>query len=173
MPNEPLARQLYRHILATPTDFTDEEQAFAKACQREMGVPEHGLASDPLPFLDEVSAGASSDLGDVSYQVPTGVFGWPTLPLHIGLHTWPVTACGGMSIGDKGSLKTAQILAGCGYDLMTDADLRAAAMADFRSRVGDAPFVSPLPPDRRQPLGLDPRFIKTGSEEIFAFESMS
>ncbi len=54
------------------------------------------------------------------------------MPLHIGLHTWPVTACGGMSIGDKGSLKTAQILAGCGYDLMTDADLRAAAMADFR-----------------------------------------
>ena len=93
------------------------------------------------------------------------------MPVHIGLHTWPVTACGGMSIGDKGSLKTAQILAGCGYDLMTDADLRAAAMADFRGRIGDRPFVSPLPPDRTQPLGLDPRFIKTGSEEIFAFES--
>ena len=171
MPNEPLARQLYRHILATPTGFTEEEHAFAKACQREMGVPADGLANDPLPFLDEVSAGASSDLGDVSYQVPTGVFGWPTMPRHIGLHTWPVTACGGMSIGDKGSLKTAQILAGCGYDLMTDADLRAAAMADFRGRIGDRPFVSPLPPDRTQPLGLDPRFIKTGSEEIFAFES--
>ena len=162
MPNEPLARQLYRHILATPTDFTDDEHAFAKACQREMGVPEHGLASDPLPFIEEVAAGASSDLGDVSYQVPTGVFGWPTLPLHIGLHTWPVTACGGMSIGDKGSLKTAQILAGCGYDLMTDAELRAAARADFRQRVGDKPFASPLPPDRKAPFALDPRFIKTG-----------
>ncbi len=47
MPNEPLARQLYRHILATPTDFTEEEHAFAKACQREMGVPEDGLAQRP------------------------------------------------------------------------------------------------------------------------------
>jgi aminobenzoyl-glutamate utilization protein B len=171
LPNDPLARQLHRHILVTPTEFTAEEHAFAKACQREMGVPEDGLADDPLPFLEEVSAGASSDLGDVSYQVPTGVFGWPTFPMYIGLHTWPVTACGGMSIGDKSSLKTAQILAACGHDLMTDPDLRAAAMEDFRRRVGDAPFVSPLPPERTQPLGLDPRFIKTGSEEIFAFET--
>lgn len=171
LPNEPLARHLYRHILATPTGFTEEEQAFARACQREMGVAEHGLASEPLPFLEEVSAGASSDLGDVSYQVPTGVFAWPTLPLNVGLHTWPVTACGGMSIGDKGSLKTAQILAGCGYDLMTDAELRSAAMADFRERIGGRPFVSPLPADRTEPFALDPRFIKTGSEEIFAFET--
>ncbi len=171
MPNEPLARQLHRHILAVPTDFTPEEQAFAKACQREMGVPQDGLASEPLPFLDDVSAGASTDVGDVSYQVPTGVFGWPTFPMHIGLHTWPVTACGGMSIGDKASLKTAQILAACGHDLMTDADLRAAAKQDFRRRRGQVPFVSPLPPDRKQPLGLDSRFIKTGDEEIFSFES--
>jgi aminobenzoyl-glutamate utilization protein B len=168
MPNEPLARRLYRHVLAVPIEFTDEEQAFAKACQHEMGVPEHGLSTTPLPFLEDVSAGASTDVGDVSYQAPTGTFAWPTFPLHIGLHTWPVTACGGMSIGDKGSLNTARVLAGAGYDLMTDPELRAAAREDFRRRVGDAPFVSPLPPERRQPLGLDPKFIKTGTEELFA-----
>lgn len=168
LPNDPLARHLYRHILATPIEFTDEEQAFAKACQREMGVPEAGMFTEPLPFIEDISAGASSDLGDVSYQVPTGVFAWPTLPVGIGLHTWPVTACGGMSIGDKGSLATARILAGCGYDLMTDPDLRKAAMTDFRTRRGDTPFVSPLPKDRKTPLGLDPHFIKTGSEDIFA-----
>lgn len=168
MPNEPLARQLHRHILAVPAEFTDEEQSFAKACQREMGVAEDGLATEPLPFLEDVQAGASSDLGDVSYIVPTGVFGWPTMPRNIGLHTWPVTACGGMSIGDKGSLKTARILAACGYDLMTDTELRDAARDDLRRRVGDKPFVSPLPADRKAPLGLDPRFVKTGDDEIFA-----
>lgn len=168
LPNDPLARHLYRHILAVPIEFSDEEQAFARGCQREMGVPEAGMSTRPLPFLEDISAGASSDLGDVSYQVPTGVFGWPTLPVGIGLHTWPVTACGGMSIGDKCSLATARVLAACGYDLMTDAALRKAAMDDFRARRGDAPFVSPLPADRKRPLGLDPRFIKTGSEEIFA-----
>ncbi len=168
LPNEPLARRLYDHILAEPIDWSEEEQEFARTCQREMNVPADGMSTRPLPFLDDVSAGASSDLGDVSYQVPCGVFAWPTLPVHVGLHTWPVTACGGMSIGDKSSLATARILAAAGFDLMTDADLRAAAMTDFRARRGDSPFVSPLPPDRVRPLGLDLRFIKTGSEEIFA-----
>lgn len=168
LPNDPLARHLYRHIRATPIEFTEDEQAFARACQREMGAPEAGMSTAPLPFLEDISAGASTDVGDVSYQVPTGVFAWPTLPVGIGLHTWPVTACGGMTIGDKASLATARILAACGHDLMTDRSLRKAAMDDFRARRGDAPFVSPLPKDRKAPLGLDPHFIKTGDEELFA-----
>jgi aminobenzoyl-glutamate utilization protein B len=74
--------------------------------------------------------------------------------MHIGLHTWPVTACGGMSIGDKSSLKTAQILAACRHDLMTDPDLRAAAMEDFRRRLGEAPLAAagrPHPAARARP----------------------
>jgi aminobenzoyl-glutamate utilization protein B len=171
LPNEPIARHLHRHLLAVSLEFSDEEQTFARACQREMGVAEDGLALGVLPFLDDIFDGGSTDVGDVSYQTPTGVFAWPTFPLNIGLHTWPVTACGGMSIGDKGALNTARVLAACGYDLMTDAELRAAARRDFQARRGDKPFVSPLPPDRETPLGLDPRFLKSGNDELFADQS--
>lgn len=168
LPNDPLARHLYRHILATPIAWTEAEQTFAKACQREMKVKEDGMSTRPMPFINDITAGAGSDLGDVSYNTPTGVFGWPTLPLNIGLHTWPVTACGGMSIGDKGALNTATILAGAGFDLMTDAALRDAAKADFLKRRGDEPFVSPLPPSRRTPLALPAYLVKTGEDEVFA-----
>jgi aminobenzoyl-glutamate utilization protein B len=168
LPNEPLARLFYSHILATPLDWSEEEQAFARACQKEMGVPEDGMATKPLPFIANVSAGGSTDIGDISYQAPAGVFGWPSLPLNIGLHTWPVTACGGMSIGDKASLSTARILAAAGYDLMTDAALREAARADFTKRRGDAPFVSPLPPERTRPLTLPTFLTKTGQDEVFS-----
>lgn len=168
LPNDPLARLLLAHLHTVPLDWTAEEQDFARACQAAMGVREDGMATAPLPFLHDISAGASSDVGDVSYQVPCGLFAWPTLPLHVGLHTWPVTACAGMSIGDKASLATARILAGAGFDLMTDPALRTAARADFQSRRGDTPFVSPLPPDRVKPLGLETRFIKTGDDELFA-----
>ena len=65
------------------------------------------------------------------------------------MHTWPVTACGGMSIGDKASLATARILAGAGHDLMTQPDLLAAAKADFLRRKGDTKFVSALPADKK------------------------
>lgn len=168
LPNEPLARLLHRHLEAVPLEWTAEEQAFARACQREMKVREDGMALRPLPFLTNISAGGSTDIGDISYQTPCGVFAWPTLPLNIGLHTWPVTACAGMSIGDKASLNTARILAAAGFDLMTDASLREAAKADFRRRRGDKPFVSPLPPARTQPLTLPVFLRKGGQDEVFA-----
>jgi len=168
LPNDPLARHLYRHIQAVPLVWTEEEQAFARACQKEMGVREAGMATRPFPFVERASAGGSTDVGDVSWSTPTGVFGWPTLPLGIGLHTWPVTACGGMSIGDKASLNTARILAATGFDLMTDPALREAAKADFQRRTGGRPFRSALPASRVRPLGLPDHMLRTGPDELGA-----
>jgi aminobenzoyl-glutamate utilization protein B len=168
LPNEPLAQHLYRHVLAVPLEWTAEEQNFAKACQKAFKVPEAGMSPRPMPFLKDISAGGSTDIGDISYQVPAGVFGWPTLPLGIGLHTWPVTACAGMSIGDKASLNTARIMAAAGFDLMTDAALRASVKADFVKRRGTRPFQSPLPPTRTKPLALPPFLVKGGQDEVFS-----
>jgi aminobenzoyl-glutamate utilization protein B len=131
LPNDALVKRLHAHMSAEGLQWTEEEQAFARACQAGMGLPEKGMATKVMPVLGEIKAGGSTDVGDISWVVPTGLFGWPTLPLGVSLHTWPVTACGGMSIGDKASLSTAKILAGAGHDLMTQPDLLAAAKADF------------------------------------------
>jgi aminobenzoyl-glutamate utilization protein B len=168
LPNEPLARLLYRHLHARPLDWTADQHAFAKDCQKALGVPELGMATEMLPFIPETKMGGSTDVGDISYNTPTALFAWPTLPLGIGLHSWPVTACAGMSIGDKASLDTARILAGAGYDVMTDPELRAAARADFQKRRGDQPFVSPIPASRRQPLGLPEFLRRPGADELLA-----
>ncbi len=167
MPNQPLVDLTYRHLQAVPLEWTTEEQAFARNCQKAMGVAEAGMATRLLPKLPDTTAGSSTDIGDISYTCPVAVFGWPTLPLGIGLHTWPVTACGGMSIGDKASLNTARVLAAIGLDLMTEPALLQAAKADFQKRRGDKPFVSPLPPTRTQPLGLPPFLRKQGADEVF------
>ena len=144
LPNDTLISGIARPHDCRGLDWTDEEQAFARACQAEMGLPEKGMATKVMPVLGEITAGGSTDVGDISWVVPTGLFGWPSLPLGVSLHTWPVTACGGMSIGDKASLATARILAGAGHDLMTQPDLLAAAKADFLKRRGDTKFASAL-----------------------------
>jgi aminobenzoyl-glutamate utilization protein B len=149
LPNDALIREIHAHMTAVGLDWTEEEQAFARTCQAGMGLPENGMATQVMPVMGEITAGGSTDVGDVSWVVPTGLFGWPSLPLGVSLHTWPVTACGGMSIGDKASIATAKILAGAGHDLMTQPDLLAAAKADFLKRKGDTVFAPALSPDKK------------------------
>ena len=169
MPNETLVGLLHAHMTKLPMEWTAEEQEFAKACQREMQLPEAGMMSAILPSLPEITTGGGTDVGDVSFNTPTGLFAIATMPLGVGLHTWPVTACGGMSIGDKGSLYSATVMAGVGLDLMTNADLRAAARADFNRRMAGRKFVSPLRETQLRPEGIPQHLLlRDGSQELGA-----
>lgn len=167
LPNETLAKKIHAHMSALPLEWTSEEQDFAKACQREMGLPEAGMMSDIMPFLPEITTGGGTDVGDVSYNAPTALFALATMPIGVGLHTWPVTACGGMSIGDKTSIYSAIVMAGVGYDLMTDPEFRAAARADFDRRKAGRPYVSPLVESRLRPDGIPSHLLlRDGSQEL-------
>jgi aminobenzoyl-glutamate utilization protein B len=97
--------------------------------------------------------GASTDVGDVSYLTPTMGYSIPTLPQGIALHTWAATACHGTSIGIKGAIHAAKMLAGMGLDLVTDPKLREAARDDFQKRTEGQTYRSPLPDDIRRPVG--------------------
>jgi aminobenzoyl-glutamate utilization protein B len=170
LPNGPMIDLLLSHMDARPPVWTEEEQAFARACQAAMGLPEAGLATFVLPRVGPTKVGGSSDLGDISKVTPLGVFGWPTAGLGTSLHTWAITACGGMSIGDRASLDTARVLAGAGYDLMTDPALLAAAKEDFGARMAGKTYVPLLPADRTEPLGLPDWLRKTGEDEVTSFD---
>jgi len=168
IPNAPLAERMQRHMerVGVP-QWTEEEQAFAKACQREMRVPEKGMATFVVPLQPEVTLGGSSDVSDVSWLTPTIGLAMPTLPLGVSLHTWPVTACGGMSIGWKATVAATEVLALTAMDILTDADLRTAARADFEKRMEGKVYESPLPETQESPLGL-PDWVKGKAEEILS-----
>ena len=97
-----------------------------------------------MPIIPDRAVGGSTDVGDVSWNTPTVVFLYPSFPLGIGLHTWPVTACGGMSIGTKSAIGAATVLTRLAQDLMTDEELRSAGRADFDARRAGKTYVSPL-----------------------------
>jgi aminobenzoyl-glutamate utilization protein B len=154
LPNAPLAERMQTHLerVGVP-EWTEEEQAFARECQRNMELPELGLATDVLPLQPEVAIGGSSDVADVSWNAPTMGVVMPTVPLGVSMHTWPVTACGGMSIGLKGALAAAEVLTATAVDVLTDAELRAAARADFDRRIEGFEYVSPIPEGQEAPRG--------------------
>ncbi|HEX6556687.1 MAG TPA: amidohydrolase [Ktedonobacteraceae bacterium] len=156
LPNHPLATRMQGHLerIGVPA-YSEEERAFAREIQQNFGVEPKGMASETLPLVDEnTSMGFSTDVGDVSWNAPTMGCGMPTMPLGVAVHTWAATACHGMSIGLKGALQAARVLARTGIDIMTDAELCKAARADFERRVSERPYVSPLSPEMKHPLEL-------------------
>jgi aminobenzoyl-glutamate utilization protein B len=154
LPNSPLAERMQEHLgsVGVPS-WTDDEQAFARECQSNMGLPETGLATDVVPLQPEIAIGGSSDVADVSWNAPTMGVVMPTVPLGVSMHTWAVTACGGMSIGLKGALAATDVLTRTAIDVLTDAELRAAARKDFERRTAGFEYVSPIPAGQTGPRG--------------------
>lgn len=156
VPNKPLADRLYEHTVQIGLpEYTDEEIEFAKKCQVAYGVEPTGMPKEVTPPKYPVpTMGGSTDVAEVSWITPTmGLMG-QTIPEGCMVHTWQATACHGMSIGHKGLMMSTKAIASLGADLFTDTDLLAAAKADFKERVGDYVFKSPLDPEMKQPLGL-------------------
>ena len=154
LPNGPLAERMQEHLAAIGVpEWTDDEQSFARECQANMGLPEAGLSTDVVPLQPEVAIGGSSDVADVSWTAPTMGVVMPTVPVGVSMHTWPVTACGGMSIGLKAALAAAHVLVATAVDVFTDAELCAAARADFERRTDCFEYVSPIPEGQTGPRG--------------------
>lgn len=154
LPNTPLAERMQQHLEAVGVPaWTDDEQAFARQCQANMGLPEAGLATHVVPLQPEVAIGGSSDVADVSWNTPTMGVVMPTVPHGVSMHTWAVTACGGMSIGLKGALAAADVLTRTALDVLTDAKLRTSARADFERRTAGVEYASPIPPEQTGPRG--------------------
>jgi aminobenzoyl-glutamate utilization protein B len=166
LPNTPLAERMQRHLeQVRAPEWDEDEQAFARECQRELGAAEAGLAPGVLPLPAEPAVGGASDVAEASWITPTMGIGMPTFPLGVSLHTWAVTACGGMSIGVKGALAATDVLARMALDLLADDQLRVEARADFEHRRGDYRYVSPLSPDQRHPIDLPDWLVTDGSAE--------
>jgi aminobenzoyl-glutamate utilization protein B len=134
-----------------PIKYTEEEQAFARAIQRATGVEEKGLngAVQPLEEPKPDPPGGSTDVADVSWIVPTLHVSVTTAAEGAPWHAWPVVACGGMSIGHKGMLHAAKVLAATMVDLFEDAKTREAIQVEFKEKTKGhiyKPYIPAGPP---------------------------
>lgn len=130
-----------------PLKFTPAEQDFARQIQKATGTEPVGLDESVTPFVDKPGPpdGGSTDVGDVSWNVPTLQLGVATAPKGAPWHAWPVVACGGMSIGHKGMAYAAKAMAATVVDLFNDPAKRAELRKEFSERVAGKPYLSYLP----------------------------
>jgi aminobenzoyl-glutamate utilization protein B len=132
--------------------YTDEERAFAEALRRTMLSPVLPLGSqEEIRPQDTDITPASTDLGDVSWNVPTTEFTAATWVPGTSAHSWQAVACDGMSIGIKGMMLAAKTMALTGVDLFTDPTHIQRARAEFERRRGVFSY-KPIIGDRKPPL---------------------
>ncbi len=153
--NEAGAALLHQNLMALgPLVFTPEQHEFAKKIQRATGVPELGLDGSIHSIVGQVQEGGSTDVGDVSWLVPTLHFSVTTAPKGAPWHAWPVVACGGMSIGHKGMVYAAKNLATTMIDLFEKPNTVAAIQAEFKRKTQGAVY-KPYIPDGPAPVPTD------------------
>ena len=80
---------------------------------------------------------ASSDSGDVSHIMPMCVFSTSCWPAGIAPHSWQATASAGSTLGEKGALCAAQVIAGIAYDLYNKQEAREAILKEFQEKKDD------------------------------------
>jgi aminobenzoyl-glutamate utilization protein B len=169
--NTPLEQAMHANFERLgPPPFTAEDRAFAAEIQqtlrpedissayRRQGLPpETGKAlCDAIVPLGAKGAGmnGSTDVGDVSWKVPTVQARGATYAIGTPGHSWQVVAQGKTDAAHTGMVHVAKIMAGTAVDALLNPDLIAKAKADHHARTGGKPYQSPLPPDAKPALGM-------------------
>lgn len=159
LPNRPLARAVDRNLrLVGPPKFTDEEKMQARKMQEGM-QGDFRYPFDPVvdPLSDSPTQGAySTDVGNVSWNVPEQAFEVASYPYGLPIHSWQVAASSGMSIGREAIPVSAKTLAATAIDLFDDPALIEEAKNDFIERKKGYEYNLLTPPNRKSPVFQQP-----------------
>jgi len=137
--------------------LSNSERAFALDIQKTLGIEtlpslDETHSVEPLRPVDLNAAAASTDVGDVSWTVPTIGFNTATFVPGVAPHTWQASASAGMSIGQDGMVVASKALALTAVDLFSNSALVQAARADFDRQLTGKTYRSFIPAGQKPPL---------------------
>lgn len=173
LPNRALAELLVANMreIGAPT-YDKEELEFArkigetikpdekKASLRSSCLPnwenllDIDLASEVFdPFGEELKGGGgSTDVAEVSWITPTLQFYTTAFVVGAPGHSWQNVATCGTSIGHKSTVFASKVIAATLVDLMIKTDLLKTIQGEWKDRIKDMEYLSPIPPDLKPPL---------------------
>ena len=153
MPNNALAKVSLGNLRdLNDLSYTDADTQFAIRLQQTLQKP------DPLDQITQVldrggTVGmGSTDVGDVSWVVPTTGFTTACFVPGTPGHSWQVVACGGTPIVRKGMNLAARVLAANAWELMSNPNLLAVAKQEHQQRTDGRPYKSLMLPGQKPPL---------------------
>jgi aminobenzoyl-glutamate utilization protein B len=155
LPNDALAKVLDQNLVSIGGYvLTAQEKAFAKQLQETIGMrkADLNLTNITNPGLPDPLSNGSTDVGDISWLVPTIGLVTATWVPGTSAHSWQAVASGGTSIGTQGMMLAAKTLATTAIDLYKNPALIQSAKQELKKRQGEGFQYKPLLGDRKPAL---------------------
>ncbi|WP_134700679.1 M20 family metallopeptidase [Ammoniphilus sp. YIM 78166] len=160
IPNVTLGSLMHHHFVKHGAQsYTQEEIVFAKAMQATFSEEERKVIgnhngkviSDQVnPFSAKTGFFAgSTDVGDVSWLVPTGQVYVATCAYGTPFHSWQLVAQGKSSIAHKGMLLAGKVLASSAIEVMQNPVLVEQAKKEHKEQLAGEVYTSLIPPEAK------------------------
>ena len=155
LPNLSLQEMVHKNLTKVGgVQYNEPELAFANTIAKTLGQEnaDQETAAAIAPYKTTAKAGGSTDVGYVSFTVPTVGFGTATWVPGTAAHSWQAVAAGGTNIGNKGMMVAAKTLSLSAIELFSNPKLIEAAKKEHRERLGTDFKYIPLIGDRAPAL---------------------
>jgi aminobenzoyl-glutamate utilization protein B len=155
LPNTTLQQLMYTNLIKVGgVNYTEEEKTFGKAIIKSLGIENENLekASIIQPYKTLDLSFGSTDVGDVSFTVPTAGMGSATWVPGTPAHSWQAVAAGGTDIGNKGMMVAAKTIALTAIDLYLNPNMILKAKEELNQKRGSDFKYIPLLGDRKPAL---------------------
>ncbi|WP_043931488.1 M20 family metallopeptidase [Bacillus sp. EB01] len=171
IPNNTLAGVMHKNLTAIGVPSYDEsDQKYAKEIRDSLSPEDRDSAltgmdkntamklkdkhiADLIPQLSkkEIMLSGSTDVGDVSWIVPTMQCMTACWALGTPFHTWQVVSQGAMPIAHKGMLQAGKVIAATAIEVMGNPDILRKAKAEHQERLGGETYFSLIPEQQVPP----------------------
>jgi len=158
IPNAPISKLVLKHLkrVGAPK-FEKGELDLAKQLQTsiraDFGLKEQKPLDDTIDEFPEkpYQDAGSTDVGDISWHVPTGGLQAACFAAGSPGHSWQNVAAAGSPIAHKGMMVAAKVLALSAVELLQDPGALKAAKADFQERMKDRKYTTLIPNGQKAP----------------------
>ncbi len=135
-------------------NYSAADTAFAQKLLPSLATKRTLAEATQIDPLSENHGAGSTDVGDISWFVPTSGLRVSCFAADSPGHSWQNVACIGSTIGEKGTITAAKVLAMSALDLVEKPDVLAAAREDFAKRMESKKYTSLVPKGQKAPTKI-------------------
>jgi aminobenzoyl-glutamate utilization protein B len=154
LPNDTIQKIVHKNLsILGGISYNKDENQYASEIYKTFFNPDNEIGSQESvrPFRTSHSYG-STDVGDVSWAVPTAGLRTATWVPGTAAHSWQAVASGGTSIGLKGAELAAKVLAKSAIEIIANPNIIEKSLEEHKARLGEDFIYKPLLGDREPPL---------------------